>query len=81
MTQLDFFDMQEEPERAWEENKRKLEAQRSSGEAQRSAAQVATEAPRNEQSAYSAAAASSTEIFDISDECEQNTRDENQDNN
>ena len=72
MTQLEFFDMQEEQQKTWE-TKKQLEAELLARGNGKSAAEVGTEAHRNEQSSSSAAAAaSSTEFFDISDEHQQN---------
>ena len=47
MTQLDFYDMQEEQERTWEEQKREHETQRISKETQTSAAEVRATASRS----------------------------------
>ncbi len=77
MTQLDFFDMQEDQERAWEEHKREHEAQRISQETHQTAAEVRSEGTQTDKpKTFSRATETGAQFFDISDEHEKMTSDE-----
>ena len=77
MTQLDFFDMQEDQERAWEEQNKKHRAEEIAKKSNMSAAEVRAEGTQTDKpQTFSRATDVGTQFFDISDEHEKMTSDE-----
>jgi hypothetical protein len=77
MTHLDFFDMQEDQERAWEQQKKEQEAQRISKETRQTAAEVRAEGTQTDKPrTFSRATETGTQYFDISGEYDKMTSDE-----